>query len=51
VPIPFDVFTTDVLGFFNRTEDDQRDNDFGTQIRGQNPSVSPPLLVRRVTLN
>lgn len=51
VPIPFDVFTTDVLGFFNRTEDDQRDNDFGTQIRGQNPNVSPPLLVRRVILN
>ncbi|GEP45418.1 hypothetical protein [Brevifollis gellanilyticus] len=51
IPIPFDVFSTDTLGFFNRTEDDQRDNDFGTQIRGQNPNVSPPLLVRRVILN
>ncbi|MES2597812.1 MAG: hypothetical protein V4662_20940 [Verrucomicrobiota bacterium] len=51
VPIPFDVFTTDVLGFFNRTEDDQRDNDFGSQIRGPNPNVAPPLLVRRVILN
>ncbi len=53
VPIPFDVFTSDVLGFFNRTEDDQRigDNDFGVQIRGPNPNVAPPLLVRRVILN
>lgn len=53
IPMPFDAFSTDQLGLFNRTEDDLRsDGSFADQIRiGLTPEIDRkglPLLVRRV---
>ena len=47
VPVPFDSFATDVLGIFNRTEDNQIDNSLDAQIRGTSFIPAPPILVRR----
>jgi hypothetical protein len=53
IPLPFDAFSTDQIGFFNRTEDDARsDGSFGSQMRlSLTPEIDRkglPLLVRRV---